>query len=394
MENFSPCPHREFCGGCKYNGEDYETVLAEKNSLVLSYLENNGIDTSLYVGIEGQPEEARYRYRNKMEYTFGDLVKDGEITLGMHKSGQFMSIVTVDHCQLVDEDFNKILRCTLDFAIEKGYKKYHKRTHTGLLRNLLVRKGVRTKELVVDIVTSSESEFDDKGWAEKLKALELNNKLVGIARTINDGLADAVNCDEQHIIEGRDYYFENLLGLEFRVNLFSFFQTNVNAVEKLYTEAINLFDDIEGKTVFDLYCGTGTISQVVASKAKHVVGVDIVPDSIHAAEENAKINGIENCEFICGDVFEVLDSVEKLPDAIIVDPPRVGIRTKAVNKIAAYGVDEIVYISCNPKTMAIDLVDFQNMGYEIKYIKAYDNFVWAKHTEAVTLLVKSQSDAN
>jgi len=161
MENFSPCPHREFCGGCKYNGEDYETVLAEKNSLVLSYLENNGIDTSLYAGIEGQPEEARYRYRNKMEYTFGDLVKDGEITLGMHKSGQFMSIVTVDHCQLVDEDFNKILRCTLDFAIEKGYKKYHKRTHAGLLRNLLVRKGVRTKELVVDIVTSSESEFDD-----------------------------------------------------------------------------------------------------------------------------------------------------------------------------------------------------------------------------------------
>ena len=281
------------------------------------------------------------------------------------------------------------MRCTLDFAIEKGYKKYHKRTHTGLLRNLLVRKGVRTKELVVDIVTSSESEFDDKGWAERLKALELNNKLVGIARTINDGLADAVNCDEQHIIEGRDYYFENLLGLEFRVNLFSFFQTNVNAVEKLYTEAINLFDDIEGKTVFDLYCGTGTISQVVASKAKHVVGVDIVPDSIHAAEENAKINGIENCEFICGDVFEVLDSVEKLPDAIIVDPPRVGIQTKAVNKIAGYGVDEIVYISCNPKTMAIDLVDFQNMGYEIKYIKAYDNFVWAKHTEAVVLLVKA-----
>ena len=114
-----------------------------------------------------------------------------------------------------------------------------------------------------------------------------------------------------------------------------------------------------------------------------------MPDSIHAAEENAKKNGIENCEFICGDVFEVLDSVEKLPDAIIVDPPRVGIQTKAVNKIAGYGVDEIVYISCNPKTMAIDLVDFQNMGYEIKYIKAYDNFVWAKHIEAVVLLVKA-----
>ncbi|MDY6038489.1 MAG: 23S rRNA (uracil(1939)-C(5))-methyltransferase RlmD [Eubacterium sp.] len=391
MENFNPCPHREFCGGCKYNGEDYEKVLSEKNAYVLACLEDKGIDTDVYAGIAGRPEACRYRYRNKMEYTFGDLVKDGELTLGMHKLGHFMSIVTVDECQLVDEDFNKILRFTLDFALERGYTKYNKRLHRGLLRNLLLRKGARTKEIVIDIVTTSEAGFDERAWADGLKLLPLQNDIVGIARTINDGLADAVNCDEQHIIEGRDYYFEKLLGLDFRVNLFSFFQTNIDAVEKLYAEAIALFDDIDGKSIFDLYCGTGTISQLIASKAKRVVGIDIVADSIHAAKENAKLNKIENCEFICGDVFEVLDSIETLPDAIIVDPPRVGIRTKAVNKIAGYGVKEIVYVSCNPKTMAIDLVDFENMGYEVKYIKAYDNFVWTKHVETIVLLSKTKA---
>ena len=173
--------------------------------------------------------------------------------------------------------------------------------------------------------------------------------------------------------------------------IFSFFQTNVEAVERLYEEAISLLTDVEGKVVYDLFCGTGTISQIVAAKAKEVIGVEIVEDSVESARTNVELNGIKNCRFICGDVYDVLNSAtagENIPkpDVIIVDPPRIGLRPKAVNKIASYGVPEILYISCNPKTLAEDIAEFKLLGYEPTYIKAYDNFPWTKHVEAVVLL--------
>ena len=264
-----------------------------------------------------------------MEYTFGDLVKDGPLCLGMHKIRNFMSIVTVDSCQLVDEDFNRILRYTLDFAAERGYRHYHKRSHTGLLRNLIVRKGMRTGELLINLVTATAergaADFDEKGWTEGLLSLNLSNKIVGILRTFNDSPADSVVCESMKILYGRDYYMEKLLGLDFKVSAFSFFQTNVEAVERLYTEALELIDDFSGKIVFDLYCGTGTISQILALKAKEVLGVELVEEAVDAARENARLNGLDNCRFIAGDVFKVLKEEETRPDVIVVDPPRAAI---------------------------------------------------------------------
>ncbi len=390
--NFKPCPHRELCGGCKYNGEDYESVIKIKENETLSYLSNKGIDTSNFLGIESSPQEWRFSYRNKMEYTFGDMVKGGELCLGMHKAKHFMSIITVDECQLVTEDFNTILKATLEFARERNYTHYHKKTHEGLLRNLLLRRGVRTNELLINIVTTSEAGFDEDEYVKLISSLELNDTVVGILRTFNDALADAVICDSLKLLKGQDYYTEKISGLTFKVSPFAFFQTNIDAIERLYAEAVSLLENIEGKNVFDLYCGTGTISQIIARKAKSVLGIDIVQESIDSAIQNSKINGLQNCNFISGDVFEVLNSLEddemNKPDVIVVDPPRVGMRTNAVNKIASYGVDEILYISCNPKTLAIDLADFKMAGYKVKTIKAYDNFCWTKHVEAVTLLTK------
>lgn len=380
------CPHSEFCGGCIYQGVSYADQLAEKEKQVKELLEKKSVQPDKLDAIEGCPSQ--YGYRNKMEYTFGDFVKDGEISLGMHRKKNFMSIVTVDRCQLVDPDFNLILSAVLDFVKERSYPFYHKKTHKGMMRNLIIRKGVRTEELLINIVTSSEPGFDEEAFLQMLLELGTNNRIVGILRTVNDNLADAVNCDELRTLWGRDYYMEKILGLDFKVSAFSFFQTNVEAVERLYTEALALADSFEGKTVFDLYCGTGTISQVLALKAKKVLGIELVSEAVDAARENAKANGLNNCSFIAGDVFEVLKNVEEKPDVIVVDPPRVGIQPKALDKIIAYDVPEIVYISCNPKTMADNLKYAEYYGYDCKYLKPFDNFPMTKHIESIALLKK------
>lgn len=390
MESFSVCRDHGACGGCLYQGVPYDEQLATKFNEVKTLLQNKSIGGEL-LPIEAAPN--RYGYRNKMEYTFGDLEKNGPITLGMHKKGHFMSIVTVDECQLVHEDFNKILRATLDFACERGYKHYHKRKHVGLMRNLIIRRGVRTGELLVNISTSSEGEretekpaFDEPAYVEMILGLELRSEVVGILRTINDRLADAVYCDELRTLYGRDYYNEEIMGLKFRVSAFSFFQTNVDAVEELYTYALSLIDDFKDKKAFDLYCGTGTITQVLAREASEVVGVDIKEEAIEAAKSTAALNDIANCKFIAGDCFRVLKSIEDRPDVIVVDPPRVGMTTDAMDRVIEYGVDQIVYISCNPKSLADNLYYMQYYGYEIKSVKPFDNFPGTKHVESVVLM--------
>jgi 23S rRNA (uracil1939-C5)-methyltransferase len=233
-----------------------------------------------------------------MEYTFGNRVKDGEMTLGMHQRGRFMSVITVDECQLVCDDFNEILKMTLSFFTEQDMTFFHKKSHIGFLRNLIIRKGERTNELLINLVTTSQSGFDTDDYVSALLALNLENTIVGILNTINDNIADAVKCDRLDVLYGRDYYYEEILGLKFKVSAFSFFQTNIEAVERLYSEALALIDNVEGKTVFDLYCGTGTITQALATKARKAIGVEIVEEAVTAARENALTNGLQNTEFI------------------------------------------------------------------------------------------------
>lgn len=378
------CPISENCGGCIYHGVSYEEQLEEKDRIFRRLMDKYEVDHSVYQGMV--PAMDRYRYRNKMEYTFGDLEKDGPLTLGMHKKKHFMSIVTSDCCQLVPEDFNRILRGTLDFCRERGYKFYHKMSHEGLLRNLVVRRGVKTGELLVDIVTSSQVEFDEEGFLDMILGLPLDEKIVGVLHTTNDRVADAVIDEGTKILFGRDYYNEEILGLKFKVSIFSFFQTNIPAIESLYSDALDLLPDIDSKNVFDLYCGTGTITQLMASRARHVTGIEIVQDSVEGARESAGINGIENCDFICGDVLKVIGQVEEKPDMIVVDPPRAGMHDKVVDILSGYGIPQLMYISCNPKTMCINLQRFKSNGYEPVFIKSYDNFPGTKHVETVCLM--------
>ena len=383
------CKHSEFCGGCTYQGIPYEEQLKIKEQEALDLMQDINIGT--YLGIEGAPDI--YRYRNKMEFTFGDMVKGGEMCLGMHQKGRFMSVVTCDECQIVDEDYNLLVKEVLAYVNEKGYSFYHKKRHEGLLRNLVVRKGERTGELLVNIVVTSQDEFDDQGFVSLLESLEnegkVNNSIQGILKTINDSPSDTITPEQVHVLKGRDYYMEKIMGLDFKVNAYSFFQTNISAVERLYTEAIEMIDDYQDKNVFDLYCGTGTISQSIATKAKSVLGIDIVEDNIRAAEENAKLNNLDNCTFITGDVFEVLKDIDDKPDCIIVDPPRAGIKRDAMAKILDYGVDNIVYVSCNPKTLAENLREVNSL-YKVEKLKFYDNFPMTSHVESVVLLRRNK----
>jgi 23S rRNA (uracil-5-)-methyltransferase RumA len=385
-EKMNICKHNDFCGGCTHQGVEYSRQLEIKNEEVLNLLKEKNIQYDKYFDIEASP--ILFGYRNKMEFTFGNMAKDGDMTLGMHQKGRFMSIVTVDECQLVDHDFNIILKEVLKFCRMKEYAHYHKKLHTGFVRNLIIRKGERTKELLINLVTSSQNQLDEKDFVDLLLHLQLNNKIVGIVHTINDRVADFAYCDSLEVLYGQDYYSEKIMGLDFKVSAFSFFQTNVEAVERLYKEALSMIEDFDDKIVYDLYCGTGTITQTLALKAKKVIGVEIIEEAVEAAKINADLNKLDNCEFKAGDVFEVLDSIKERPDVIVVDPPRVGIHQKALEKIVSYGVKQILYISCNPKSLIDNLKYMNYYGYEVKTIKAYDNFPNTKHIEVVTLLVK------
>ncbi|MBQ2043076.1 MAG: 23S rRNA (uracil(1939)-C(5))-methyltransferase RlmD [Firmicutes bacterium] len=380
------CPSFGRCGGCTYLGLSEEECLKIKEAQVLRCLEAEGVDTSVFKGIVSAPRT--YRYRNKMEYTFGNEVKDGPTILGLHAVGSFISIAPCGECVLVPEDFNRVLKATQEFVSGKGYTHYHKKLHRGLMRSLIIRRGVRTGELLINIVTSSDGEFDEDGYKRHIMSIGLDNNIVGMLHTINDSRSDALVAEEVRVLCGRDWYSEEILGLKFRVGAFSFFQTNVEAAERLYLDAVSLIDSFEDKTVFDLYCGTGTITQFMARKAKKAVGVEIVEEAVRTARDAAKINGLDNCEFIAGDVGEVLSALETLPDVIVVDPPRAGIMPKALARILSYGVENIVYISCNPKTLASNLRAAALAGYEPAQIRAYDNFSFTRHIECAALLVK------
>lgn len=384
-ERKAPCKDFGSCGGCSFQTLPYTTQLELKQQFVKDLIDGVCSDYE-FEPIQGSPVE--FGYRNKMEFSFGDECKDGPLALGLHKKGSFHDIVTADTCHIVDEDYNKVLRCVLDYFAERNISFYHKMRHEGYLRHLLVRRAVKTGEMLINLVTSSQETHDLTGLKEALLALSLNGKIVGILHSENDSLADVVKSDKTNVLYGQEYFYEELLGLKFKISTFSFFQTNSLGAEVLYSKAREYVGETKDKLIFDLYSGTGTIAQILAPVAKKVIGVEIIEEAVIAARENAKLNGLDNCEFIAGDVLKVIDSIEEKPDLIVLDPPRDGIHPKALDKIIDYGVDRLVYISCKPTSLARDLVVLQERGYKVEKVCAVDMFPQTVHVETVCLLSK------
>lgn len=458
LETAEPvCAKFGVCGGCNYQTLPYEEQLKLKKSQVLklidevycpgchcrdgeencfigqdiSHKENivreldadSGQKGYVYDGILPSPQ--MIGYRNKMEFSFGDEIKGGPLTLGLHKKGSFHDIIDADCCKIVHEDFTKILACVRSYCQQNKIPHYKKNSHEGVLRHLLVRRADATGEILAALVVSSQQlhnhasidlqvgdlsgqdsdvqavdgeTIDWSPLAERLKALPLEGKLVGFLLITNDSLGDVVQSDKTEILFGKDFFTEEVLGLKFKISPFSFFQTNTRGAEVLYQRArdyilgnvpnadTNKKIDLRDKVVFDLYSGTGTIAQIIAPIAKKVIGVEIVEEAVEAAKENAKQNGLTNCEFIAGDVLKVLDEIEEKPDFIILDPPRDGIHPKALRKILSYGVGNMVYISCKPTSFVRDLIVFQEYGYELKRVSNVDMFPGTAHVETVCLL--------
>ena len=396
------------CGGCMYQTMSYENQLEMKAKQIQSLIDQavkaggqvdeQGNPDYIFEGIKGSPRE--FAYRNKMEFSFGDEFKDGPLALGMHRRGSFYDIVSVPDCQIIDEDLRKVLKTTQDFFRNaklggKSIDFYHKMRHEGVLRHLLVRKGLKTGEMLICLVTSSQGGIDSAEgkqllgkYKDTLLALETTGTFAGILHMTNDSLSDVVKADAVDILYGKDYFYDELLGLRFRITPFSFFQTNSAGAEKLYSLAREYIGDLTGKKVYDLYSGTGTIAQVLAPVAKEVTGVEIVEEAVCAAAENAKENQLDNCTFLAGDVLTVLDELTEAPDAIVLDPPREGIHPKAIRKILDYGLSSFVYISCKPTSLARDLEVFLEYGYQPVRAKCVDMFPWTRGIETVVLLSK------
>ena len=378
------------CGGCMYQTMPYEEQVKMKEGQIRRIMDPVVKGEYVFEGVKHSPKE--FYYRNKMEFSFGDEFKDGPLSLGLHKKGSTYDVLTAGDCQLVHEDMDKILLCVLNYFKERNVSYYKKMQHVGYLRHLLLRRGDTTGEILVNLVTTTQEEYDLTPLVEELLALELEGKIVGILHILNDSLSDVVKSDETRILYGQDFFYEKLLGLEFKITPFSFFQPNSKGAEVLYETVREYIGDIDNQVVFDLFSGTGTIGQVLAPVAKKVIGVEIIEEAVEAAKENAVRNGLSNCRFIAGDVFKVLDEIEEKPDVIVLDPPRDGIHPKALPKILNYGVDKIVYISCKMTSLARDLEMMQLAGYRVEKMTAVDQFCETVHVETVVLLSQQKPD--
>ncbi len=370
------------CGGCVFQHLSYEDELKIKEDMLRAQYAPFG--ESAFKGLI--PGPTPLHYRNKMEFSFGDAQKGGELALGLRKQGTFYEVVIPTDCNIVSEDYLTILHTVLNYFRKTGETFFHKKTHQGSLRHLVIRSGSISSEMFVNLVTTSSLSTALQPLVEELINLNLNSKLVGIVHTVNDSLSDAVICDKLNVLYGNPYFHEKLLGLTFKISPFSFFQSNSAACELLYSKVLELIGDTENKTVFDLYCGTGTISQIIARNAQSVTGVEIVPEAVEAAKVNAALNNITNCTFIADDVQNFISSVTQAPDIAVVDPPRQGLLPKAVKGLINLNPNRIVYVSCNPVTLVADLPELVSAGYAIKEIWGVDLFCRTGHVETIVLM--------
>lgn len=482
------CHHFYECGGCTYQTVAYTDQLKIKEGQVKELLspylsrENEGGKLPQWEGILPAPNP--FHYKNKMEFTFGDEEQYGPLTLGLHRQNSMHDILAIDSCAIVRPAWNAILKYTQAYFRKRKVPFYHKMQHYGILRNLVIRQASADGGILINLVTTTRENLDVpakesgvnealammdlKSWvqglvelfqSEEILSLEGYNHLAGILYTENDHLADAIIPDRVVRLYGDDFLMEKVLGLQFRISPFSFFQTNTRGAEILYGKvreyvlsAMGLTDtedeekiredyristrdedldialddirhqtkeevlkavaavtsgeeqknaqkdkpdklaDVAGMpaekagTILDLYSGTGTITQLMAPIARKAIGIEIVPEAVESARVNARINRLSNCEFICGDVLQKLDELTERPDFIILDPPRDGVNPKALRKILAFGVENLVYISCKPTSLARDLAAFYEAGYHIVKGCCIDNFSQTCHVETVVLL--------
>ncbi len=388
------CEHFGNCGGCLYQTVPYEEQLRMKEDQVLRLLKDIVSPETVYDGVKGSPAETEYR--NKIDLSFGDSYVGGPLTLGMHKMGTRYTVLDAECCALMHPDLRTVLKTVRDYFSRREVPFYNKLRHEGFLRYLMLRRSQTSGEILMVLATSSQMEYDFSPLVEELLGLGLSGSFAGIFHAVCDRYADALLPDELHCLYGRDYFYEDLLGLRFRISLFSFFQTNTAGAAVLYDtvrEYVRMAgnergEDIKKPILYDLYCGTGTIAQVLAENAEHVYGIELVEEAVEAAKANAALNRITNCTFLAGDVFETLPLLPEKPDFVILDPPREGVHEKTIKKLLTNEIRDMIYVSCKASSFVEDMRCFREAGWRIGRYALVDLFPQTCHCELVAKLTR------
>lgn len=398
------CEHFGVCGGCSFQNIPYDVQLQWKRQFIVEAFEKiaklNGVQIRTPI-----PSPKTFEYRNKMEFSFGssrwitdEQIQSGLVlseqekhfALGFHIPERFDKVLNINNCLLQDSRGNKIINEIRNKALEWNLQAYNLRSHKGFLRNLIIRYSFTTNELLVNLITSSQKEPNEREFLDWFKNYYREQVFVNhLVHTVTDSFSPTSFGDYQ-LLKGDGYLFEEISGVKFRISPFSFFQVNTLQARSL-VEKVKEFAQAEGKVVWDLYSGAGTFSLPLAMQAKYVVGLESVASSIEDAKFNAQLNGINNVDFIIKDLHhkKILQDLMLLepPEIVIVDPPRTGLHKNLLNALMKILPQKIVYVSCNPTTMARDCGELAKF-YELVEIQPIDMFPQTYHIESVGLLVK------
>jgi len=384
------CAHVDVCGGCVWQDVPYTVQVDLKQELVERCLNRVGIRATM---LDPLPAEDPFYYRNKMEFSIGqpEGTREG-LEIGLHHSGKFDRVFDLEACHLQSETSNEIVHAVRTFARERSLTAYDLKRHAGQLRFLTIREGKRTGETMV-ILTTSEEEV---GEAKELSAL-LAERFPGVrtvVQAVNGRKAQVATGDSEVVLHGDGAMQERLGDFRFEISPTSFFQTNTLQAEKLYGEVVQMARTGPNARVLDLYCGTGAISLFLSQEAQTVVGVELLEAALQDALRNAAANGIENCQFVAGKAEEVLGQMRARGeqfDSAVTDPPRAGMHPKALQAMADLAPETIVYVSCNPQALAMDLQRLEANGYKTDCLRLVDMFPHTPHCEVVVRLNRNQT---
>ncbi|UCF65255.1 MAG: 23S rRNA (uracil(1939)-C(5))-methyltransferase RlmD [bacterium] len=386
------CSHFGHCGGCKWQNLEYEEQLKFKREQVIESLEHLA-DIHPEQVYDTLPSPLKFHYRNKMEFSFTDrrwllaeelsdpsLKKD--FALGLHVPGAFDRIMHIDFCWLQDDMMNNILTSSQVYFRESGIPVFNLKSHQGLIRFLVLRKSFKYEEYMINIVTFREAENELRDYSQKMQ--DAFPKLVSIVNTVNPRVAQIAFGEEEYLLFGKPTIREKIGRYEFDISANSFFQTNPLQAENLYRRVVNQVG-CENKLIWDFYAGTGTIAMFLSEGNRKIIGFELIESAVKDAYRNCEQNGIENCEFVQGDLRKNLEQFSEKPDVIVCDPPRSGMHGDVVQAIREVEPRKIVYVSCNPATMARD-VKVLSEKYRVTEVHPIDMFPHTYHIESVITL--------
>jgi 23S rRNA (uracil1939-C5)-methyltransferase len=393
----APCEYSGFCGGCKWQFLTYEQQLIYKRKHVLDSLEHIGMIKNIEVH-PTIPSKTIFGYRNKMEFSCADrrwLLPaelnqpeiDRDFALGLHVPGTFDKVIDTRACLLQPELGNELLNYVRDFIRASDAPVYGLRSHTGYWRFVVLRHSVAYDQWMVNLVTACEDRETLLPLAEGL--LEKYPQVVSVINNVTSRKAGVAMGETEHFLAGSDTISDKIGDFEFEISANSFFQTNSRGAEVLFDTVIKYAGLTGTETVLDLYSGTGTIPILLSGFSKSVTGIEIIESAVADAEKNCRNNGVSNCSFVTGDIRQCLPQIDQKPDLLIIDPPRAGMHKDVIRQILQMGVERIVYVSCNPATMARDLGMMRDL-YRLVEVQPVDMFPHTYHIEAVAKLIKSE----